>query len=200
MTGSARAQMFEQLAHAARACDACPRMRGRRRVLGSGNGSLLARTLFVAEAPGRLGAERSGIPLHGDQSGKNFEKLLASVGLNREGVFVTNAVLCNPQAERGVNDKPTRLEIANCSRFLSSTIELVDPPLVIALGVSALAALAQIELHTLTLRTDLARPVHWFGRHLAVLYHPSPRTRVFRSFDQQVEDLRRCLHSRESTT
>ena len=174
-------------------------MVGKCRVLGSGNGSLHARTLFVAEAPGRLGAERSGIPLYGDQSGKNFDALLASVGLSRDSVFVTNAVLCNPQSERGVNDKPTRAEIAQCSHFLSSTIELIDPVLVIALGVSALAALARLEEHTLTLRGDLAKPIRWFGRELAVLYHPSPRTRIFRSFDQQVDDLRRCLHSPRAT-
>jgi DNA polymerase len=170
-------------------------MRGRRRVLGAGNGSLRARMLFVAEAPGRLGAERSGIPLHGDQSGRNFERLLAAVGLEREAVFVTNAVLCNPQSAGGVNDKPTRAEIAECNHFLSSTIEVVDPVLVIALGVSALAALARIERHTLTLRADLARPARWFGRQLAVLYHPSPRARVFRSFEEQVDDLDRCLRS-----
>jgi uracil-DNA glycosylase family 4 len=184
---------FQQLARAACACDVCPRMRGRRRVLGSGNGSLHARTLFVAEAPGRLGAEKSGIPLHGDQSGRNFERLLAAVGLTREDVFITNAVLCNPQSANGTNDKPTRAEIAACNHFLSSTIEVVDPALVIALGVSALAALGHIEPHALTLRTDLARPTRWFGRQLAVLYHPSPRTRVFRSFEEQISDLDRCL-------
>ena len=121
--------------------------------------------------------------------------MLAGVALEREAVFVTNAVLCNPQSERGVNEKPTRTEIANCSHFLSSTIALVDPLLVIALGVSALAALGRVEQHRLTLRGDLARPEAWFNRQLAVLYHPSPRTRVFRSFAQQVADLDGCLRA-----
>ena len=191
--GPTQAMGFESLVRAATSCVVCPRMCGRRRVLGLGNGPLRARTLFVAEAPGRLGAERSGIPLHGDHSGRNFERLLAAVGLEREAVFVTNAVLCNPQSAGGVNDTPTRAEIAACNHFLSSTIEIVNPVLVIALGVSALAALGRIEGHTLALRSDLARPAQWFGRQLAVLYHPSPRTRVFRSFAQQVDDLDRCL-------
>lgn len=186
---------FRALEHAAAACDACPRMRGRRRVLGAGNGSLHTRLLFVAEAPGRLGAEMSGIPLHGDRTGKNFERLLAAVGLRRDDVFITNAVLCNPQSPAGVNDKPTRAEIAECNHFLSATISVVDPALVIALGVSALAALSKVERHELTLRSNLARPTPWFDRHLAVLYHPSPRTRVFRTFEEQVGDLARCLHS-----
>ncbi|MDQ2931642.1 MAG: uracil-DNA glycosylase [Gemmatimonadota bacterium] len=170
-------------------------MRGRRRVLGAGNGAIRARTLFVAEAPGRLGAEMSGIPLHGDQTGKNFERLLAAVGLRRDDVFITNAVLCNPQSPSGTNDRPTRAEIVRCSHFLSETIAVVDPALVIALGVSALAALSRVERHDLTLRVDLARPTRWFGRYFAALYHPSPRTRVFRSFSEQVDDLARCLQT-----
>ncbi|MBA2686298.1 MAG: uracil-DNA glycosylase [Gemmatimonadaceae bacterium] len=190
---------FRALALAARDCDACPRMRGRRRVLGAGSGAIRARTLFVAEAPGRLGAEMSGIPLHGDQTGKNFERLLAAVGLRREDVFITNAVLCNPQSPSGTNDKPTRAEIVECNHFLSETIAVVDPALVIALGVSALAALSRVERHGLTLRLHLARPTRWFDRHLAALYHPSPRTRVFRSFGEQVDDLARCLQSSVST-
>ena len=193
-----RELVFRRLVDAVQSCTACARMCGRRRVLGSANGSIEARVLFVAEAPGRLGAERTGIPLHGDQSGRNFERMLARVRLRREAVFVTNAVLCNPQSERGVNDKPTGSEIAQCSHFLSSTIEVVDPTLVIALGVSALAALGRIEQHQLTLRGDLARPSAWFNRQLAVLYHPSPRTRVFRSFELQVADLDRCLRVAEA--
>ena len=43
----------------AQACRVCPRMEGRRRVLGAGNGPLDARVLFVAEAPGRLGDDRT---------------------------------------------------------------------------------------------------------------------------------------------
>jgi uracil-DNA glycosylase len=188
-----RKHAFDSLVRSATTCIACPRMLGRRRVLGPGNGSLEARILFVAEAPGRLGAEKSGIPLQGDQSGRNFERLLAAVGLTREDVFITNAVLCNPQTPSGLNDKPTRAEVIECNHFLSSTIEVVAPALVIALGVSALAALGRVERHDLMLRRDLARPTPWFGRQLAVLYHPSPRTRVFRSWEEQVRDLDRCL-------
>ena len=47
-------------------------MEGRTRALGQGNGPLDARVLFVAEAPGRLGADRTGVPLSGDQTGRNF--------------------------------------------------------------------------------------------------------------------------------
>jgi uracil-DNA glycosylase family 4 len=184
---------FERLACDARSCTACPRMEGRRRVLGRRNGALDARVLFVAEAPGRLGAEVTGIPLAGDQSGRNFERMLGEVGLTRDDVFVTNAVLCNPLTPDGRNDKPSASEIANCNPFLSGVIDVIAPDLVIALGVAALSALARIEPHGLTLRENLARPVPWSGRLLTVLFHPSPRTQVFRSLAEQATDLARCL-------
>jgi uracil-DNA glycosylase len=92
---------FQALVHCVEECEVCPRMEGRARVLGSANGPERAKVLFIAEAPGRLGAERSRIPLHGDQTGRNFEALLASVKLKRREVFITNAVLCNPQDEFG---------------------------------------------------------------------------------------------------
>ncbi len=184
---------FERLSCEARSCTACPRMNGRTRVLSRRNGALDARVLFVAEAPGRLGAEVTGVPLAGDQSGRNFERMLGAVGLTRDDVFVTNAVLCNPLTPDGRNDKPSPAEIVNCNRFLAGVIDVIAPDLVIAFGVAALSALARLEPHGLTLREHLGRPVPWYGRLLAALYHPSPRTRVFRSPAEQAADLAGCL-------
>ncbi len=57
-----------------------PRMEKRWRVLGAGNEPVGARVLCVAEAPGRLGAERMGVPLRGDRTGQGFSRLLATAG------------------------------------------------------------------------------------------------------------------------
>ena len=59
-------------------------------VLSSKNGSIYTDLIFVAEAPGRFGAGRTGIPFHGDRSGNNFELLLNHAGLNRKDIFITN--------------------------------------------------------------------------------------------------------------
>src|SRR4051812_35615056 len=74
---------IEGLAARVQACRLCPRMEGRTRVFGMGNGNPSARLLFVAEAPGRLGADKSGIPLSGDRTGRNFAALLASASISR---------------------------------------------------------------------------------------------------------------------
>ncbi|HZU06038.1 MAG TPA: uracil-DNA glycosylase [Chloroflexota bacterium] len=187
----ARQQAFAALVARVQACQRCPRMAGRRRVLGLGNGSLAARVLFVAEAPGRFGGDRTAIPLHGDRSGATFARLLQAAGLPRDAVFVTNAVLCNPRDAQGRNARPSPAELRNCAAHLRAQIDLLDPPWVVALGHTALRALALVERHAVRLPADLLRPVAWYGRRLVALYHPGPRALLRRPLAAQLEDYRR---------
>ena len=144
--------------------------------------------MFVAEAPGRLGAARSGVPLCGDQSGRNFERLMDSIGLTRDEVFITNAVLCNPLDADGRNAAPRTSELRNCRGYLEQTLAIVDPHIVVTLGSVALKSLASIAPHDLTLREDVGRVTEWCCRRLLLLYHPSPRAQLHRSFKQQMRD------------
>ena len=167
--------LFAALVRDAQACRACPRMEGRRRVLSPANGPLTARVLFIAEAPGRLGGDKGGVPLTGDASGRNFTRYLASAGWGRDEVFVTNAALCNPRTPRGTNAPPSPQELRNCSCHLRRTLEIVRPVVIVTLGAKALAALALISPHSFGLREHAARPQTWNGFTLFPLYHPSPQ-------------------------
>ena len=173
-------------------------MTGRRRVLSSLNGDVGARTLFVGEAPGRLGAERHGIPFHGDAAGRNFESLLAACNITRDEVFITNAVLCNPQTPEGHNSQPTKKELANCKQWLQATVELISPTIVVALGAVALEALGTIEPHSLRVSQDVGTIIPWHGRKLAVLFHPSNRTLTQRLLERQINDWQSVLGARNS--
>ena len=186
-----RAEAFACLVDEARACRACPRMEGRTRLLSPANGSLHPRVCFVAEAPGRLGGDRTAVPLCGDQSGRNFERLLAESGLDRSSVFVTNAVLCNPRDDIGRNAPPTTAEIRNCAGFLTATLDLLQPPYVVTLGAVALRALSLIEPHGVTLSANVGDVIPWHGRWLIPLYHPGPRAQLHRDFAEQAEDFKR---------
>jgi uracil-DNA glycosylase len=166
-------------------------MEGRRRVLGDANGPAGARVMFIAEAPGRRGGEVTGVPLSRDASGQRFTRLLSLAGLARDEVFITNAVLCNPRADSGVNRPPTATELRNCSAWLRAQVALVDARVIVTLGAVALAALDRIEPHGLRLRCDAGRPTSWNGRILVPLYHPSPRAGLSRSYAAQDEDFRR---------
>lgn len=158
------------------------------RVLGPGCGPLDASLVFVGEAPGRLGADGSHLPFHGDKSGHNFEGLIEQVGISRYQVFVTNAVLCNPKDENGNNATPTSTEIGNCAPFLREQIEIVQPEIVVTLGAVALKACGLVEPHKLGLRESVRTSNSWFERKLIPAYHPGQRAMVHRSFANQLSD------------
>lgn len=184
-------QSFQALVDDVQGCIRCPRMAHRTRVLNATHGSAVPAVLFVGEAPGRLGADRTGQPFDGDQSGRNFAELLETSGIERSETFVTNAVLCNPRNDHGNNDRPARTEVLNCSNHLHRLIEILNPPVVVTLGATALSATEILERHGLTLRRDVAEPHAWFRRILVPMYHPGARARIHRSAEQQRRDFRR---------
>ena len=147
-------------------------------VLSELNGPVDARVMFIGEAPGRKGADRTRVPFSGDQSGRNFDRFLASIRLARSEIFITSAALCNPRKASGANRRPSASEVANCSGFLRQTIELVEPAVIVTLGTVALDALKQLHYHQFNLKNDAATIRSWNGRLLVPLYHPSPQVLI----------------------
>lgn len=185
---STKHSRFGTLIAEVRACTKCERMCNSARVLNYSAGNLNAELFFIGEAPGRLGADETEVPFHGDTSGRNFEDLLTFAGISRNDIFVTNAVLCNPKDKEGNNSTPTQLEAANCQPFLRRQIELVNPKIVVALGNTALRALSEIERHNFSLSQHVRTIQPWFGRFLMPLYHPGQRAMMHRSFANQRSD------------
>src|SRR5437870_9644366 len=140
-------QQFMALASEAAACVRCPAMCERTAVLSDLNGPVDARVMFIGEAPGRKGADRTRVPFSGDQSGRNFDRFLESIGLTRSKIFITSAALCNPRSASGANRRPSSAEIRNCSDFLTRTIHLIQPSIIVTLGTVALEALKLIHYH-----------------------------------------------------
>jgi uracil-DNA glycosylase family 4 len=171
-------ERFARLAAEAAVCTRCPAMCERVAVLSELNGSVDARVMFIGEAPGRKGADRTRVPFSGDQSGKNFERFLASIELKRSEIFITSAALCNPRAGSGANRQPKASEIRNCSDFLRRSIELVDPRVVVTLGTVALEALRLVHYHDFNLKNDAGRILGWNSRLLVPLFHPSPQVLI----------------------
>ncbi len=91
--------------------------------------------MIVGLAPGRHGANRTGVPFTGDAAGELLFRTLAAFGLNGR-VVITNAVKCLP-----VDNRPIAAEIVNCQPYLRREIaELFDRagiPVILALGTIA---------------------------------------------------------------
>ena len=182
-------EQFAELTAEAANCTRCPAMCGRAAVFSEFNGPIDARVMFIGEAPGRKGADRTRIPFSGDQSGKNFERFLSAASLERSEIFITSAALCNPRTASGANRRPTTQELRNCSVFLRRTIELINPPVIVTLGGVALEALKRLYDHSFTLRDDGAQVRRWNDRMLIPLYHPSPQVLITsRDETQQLRD------------
>jgi uracil-DNA glycosylase len=87
-----------------------------------------AEVMLICEAPGAE-EDRLGKPFVG-QSGKLLDKMLASIGLQRHEVYITNVVYWRPPGNRS----PTQAETAACQSFLERQIELLRPKVIVFLG------------------------------------------------------------------
>ena len=186
---------FKRLEKQAAGCRLCHALADQPAILSAANGNLNAKIVFVAEAPGRFGAGRTGTPLHGDKSGDNFEILLKHIGLTRTEVFITNAALCNP-LKNGNNRRPKVSEIKKCSPFLKETLNLINPQIVVTLGSVGLQALNLIFETQYQLKENVAQPLTTPYFILFPLYHPSPRvTNWMRPLAQQKKDFKKILQN-----
>jgi uracil-DNA glycosylase family 4 len=172
---SVLSRQFADLCVQAQACRICPNLADKTAVLSDLNGVLTPKVFFIGEAPGRVGADRTRRPFYGDKSGNNLQILLDSIGLSRDDIFITSAVMCSPRSVTDANRRPTRSEIKNCSAYLDRVLKVIDPPVIATLGSVALEALKVIQYHEFTLREHAGTIQTWNGKVLVPLYHPSPQ-------------------------
>jgi uracil-DNA glycosylase len=167
---AAAAPDWAALATVARPCVACPELAAVRQhvVVGDVPAVGRPRLALVGEAPGAT-EDETGRPFVG-KSGALLDLLLAEAGLDRGQAAVLNVVKCRPPGNR----TPKAAEVARCSGWLRRQLELLDPPVVVALGLSA-------AKWFLGPRTVLAavrgRPHEVDGRALWATYHPSAAIR-----------------------
>jgi uracil-DNA glycosylase len=140
-------EQVSELSNNVKSCHLCKELVESRTQPVTGYGDFTARVLFIGEAPGRLGADMTGIPFTKDRSGMLLQKMLYMIGMNESGpesippklkdVYITNIVKCNPRKEDGSNRSPTKDEISSCMNYLEKEIEIVKPQLIVTLGLPA---------------------------------------------------------------
>lgn len=103
-----------------------------------GIGSPEARVLIVGLAPGKDGADLTGIPFTRDPSGKLINEMLSVAGLSRsQDVYITNLVKCNPKDSQNRNRTPSKEEIKNCAPFLRRETDCIKPRVIVTFGKAA---------------------------------------------------------------
>ncbi|MGB9614740.1 MAG: uracil-DNA glycosylase [Fervidobacterium sp.] len=111
-------------------CKSCPLGLVRKNVV-PGEGNIYSPIMFVGEGPGEE-EDNQGRPFVG-KAGQLLTKILESVNIKREEVYITNVVKCRPPNNR----VPTNLEIQACSHYLIAQIEVINPRMIVPLGSTA---------------------------------------------------------------
>src|SRR3990167_2676394 len=119
---------FDQLKQEYSTCSKCPALCHSRSQVVFGSGNPNAEVLFIGEAPG-ANEDKQGIPFCG-MSGQVLNELLASVGLSREDIFITNTILCRPENNRN----PGKNEVENCRERLDKLIGIMQPRVIVTIG------------------------------------------------------------------
>jgi DNA polymerase len=145
-------------------CSRCKLHRLGRTQVVFGVGNPEARLMFVGEAPG-ADEDAQGIPFVG-RAGQLLTKIIESIGLTRDEVYIANVIKCRPPQNR--NPEPD--EVESCEPFLFRQIDAIQPKVIVALGKFG----AQTLLRTLDPISRLRGRVFDFrGARLVPTFHPA---------------------------
>jgi DNA polymerase len=144
-------------------CQLCKLSAGRKSVVfGAGHPS--ADLMVIGEGPG-ADEDEQGQPFVG-RAGQLLTRMLESVKLSRDEVYITNAVKCRPPGNRN----PEADELLACAPFLAAQIAVIQPGVILSLGSVATQALLRTKEPIGKLRGRL----HPYGAAVLVpTFHPA---------------------------
>lgn len=182
------------IAAEAKSCKRCPLYAPATQTV-FGEGPKNASVVFVGEQPGDQ-EDLAGRPFVGP-AGRLFDRALSEAGIERERVYVTNAVKhfkFEPRGKRRIHNKPNNHEVEQCRWWLDQELGQIEPRLTVALGATAARALTG---RTVTISRERARVMDLRPGLLGMItVHPSfllrlpERDAQEREYRRFVQDLR----------
>jgi uracil-DNA glycosylase len=144
-------------------CRNCKLCEGRHTVV-FGSGNPQADLVVIGEGPG-ADEDAQGLPFVG-RAGQLLTRMLESVKLTRDEVFITNTVLCRPPGNRN----PEADELAACAPFLADKLAVIQPKVILTLGSVA----TQAMLRTKEPIGKLRGRMHAYGNAVLIpTFHPA---------------------------
>lgn len=177
-------------------CTRCPLYKHATQAV-SGEGPARARVMMVGEQPGDQ-EDKQGKPFVGPAGGV-LTRALEDAGIERDAVFVTNAVKhfkFEPRGKRRLHKRPNAYEIDRCHWWLDFERKLIKPDIIVALGATAVRSVSGRPFSINKVRGHVM-PLPDGSRMLATI-HPSYILRIEDENDKQaqynkfVSDLRVC--------
>jgi DNA polymerase len=167
-----------------------------------GEGPAPAPLMLVGEQPGDR-EDLAGEPFVGP-AGRILDAALAAAGIDREGVYVTNAVKhfkWEARGKRRIHKSPNATEVTACRAWLDEELTRVDPDVVVALGAVAVRSVFGKALAVGGLRGQVHELA---GRLVVVTVHPASVVRIRgaeerdRALDGMAADLRLAAEASRS--
>ncbi|MBV9083460.1 MAG: UdgX family uracil-DNA binding protein [Acidobacteriaceae bacterium] len=149
-----------------------------------GEGPQDAKVVMVGEQPGDE-EDRTGHPFVGP-AGRLLSKAMLEAGLDRDKIYVTNAVKHFKWIERGkrrIHAKPSGIEISACRPWLEAELAAIEPELVVCLGATAAQSLMGPKFR-ITAQRGLFFPHQW-AKELVATVHPSAILRVPERYQEE---------------
>ncbi len=144
-------------------CRQCKLCEGRHTIV-FGSGNPQAELVVIGEGPG-ADEDAQGLPFVG-RAGQLLTRMLDSVKVSRDEVYITNTVLCRPPGNR--NPEPD--ELAACAPFLADKLAVIQPKVILSLGSVATQAL----LRTREPIGKLRGRMHAYGDAVLIpTFHPA---------------------------
>ena len=137
-----------------------------------GGGAPHARVMFVGEQPGDQ-EDKAGKPFVGP-AGRILDKALIEAGINRDEVYVTNAVKhfkWEPRGKRRIHKKPNQLEINACRPWLEAEVSVIKPQVIVCLGATAAQSLLGKDFKVTERRGEVI--THELTPFVVATVHPS---------------------------
>lgn len=138
-----------ELAGRVRACFECSDLAKSRHHTVFGVGHPSARVVFIGEAPG-FNEDQSGEPFVGE-AGELLTRILGSIGLKRDDVYICNVLKCRPPQNR----KPLPQEVTSCRHYLMTQLRIIRPQIIVCLGSTAAYGLLGLAQSVTSLRGKL---------------------------------------------
>ena len=184
---------LRKLATAARECRGCDLWQDATQTV-FGEGPRRARAVFVGEQPGDQ-EDRQGHPFVGP-AGRVFDDALERAGIDRDSVYVTNAVKhfkWKAEGKRRIHDRASRWQIVACRPWLLAELRALEPRLVVVLGAVAASSLLGPDFRVTQHRGQVTEGP--LGGSVLATVHPSsilrgPRRDRDARLQEFVDDLR----------
>ena len=185
---------LDELRQAARRCQDCPLWANATQTV-FGAGDPHARVMLVGEQPGDE-EDKKGLPFVGP-AGRLLDKALEAAGVDREHLYVTNAVKhfkWQLRGKRRLHKTPAQREIDACHQWIEGEIEAVKPHVIVALGATAAKALIGPQFKVTLQRGQFVESP--LAPYVFATFHPSALLRLQEdedrdaAFQQFVKDLK----------